>query len=199
MMDPHKTKHFRELATAVAGRLGFRVEPKFSEHVVVTKGGNETCLCWRRSCGGAKDGIVITGQFPRLDCRSAAAIEPRDPLSITVPADSTADQVEQELRDRLLPAYLAQLEEVRAERAAAATYEREQDRVAQLLCAAGAERRPGHGHLQLPLPDDRERWPRAYIEVARYSGDVTIELRNLSPEQAANVISALARKATGTE
>jgi len=45
----------------------------------------------------------------------------------------------------------------------------------------------------------RERWLRAYIEVARYSGDVTIELRHLSPEQAANVISMLARQATGTE
>jgi hypothetical protein len=195
-MAPHETKRLRALATQVAERLGYHVEPKFSEQVVVTKGGHDVCLCWRIACH-PNDGIVISGQFPRLGRRGERALEPRDPLSITVSADSTAEHVEAEIRGRLLHGYLVQLERVRAERGGQRTYDQEQDRVAQLLCAAGAEPRPGRGHLRVPLPSRPERWPCAYIEVARYSDDVTIELRHLSPEQAANVISLLARQATG--
>ena len=188
----------RTLATAAAKRLGHRVAPAKPDHdhYVVTLGDGEQSLFWSiRSYPQLR--IIISGQFPRWGDRNELTLTSREPSpSITISPQSTPEHAEREVRRRLWPGYLLQLEQAIAQRAEFIAQREQQHHIVQRLEQAGAFTTSRRGHLELRLPERAdERDARALLEVSSYSGSVDINLCELTVDQAILVIKALTKDA----
>ena len=190
-MDHEATAPHRILASAVAPRLGYTIVASDATHYTAIEGDNEVCLFWR-SPWRPKHRIEISGLFPRWGEHRELTFCPSKVAAITIAATSTVEHAEREIRHRLLPKYLLQLEQAKSQRAEFLAQTQSQHRTVDALQAAGAQPTSRVGRLALKMiepPDDR--WPRGDIEVSYDGQAVGLELHDLSPEQAVAVLRTL--------
>jgi hypothetical protein len=189
----------RQLAAETAKLIGCTLVAEAQEEpnrrdVAEIEGAGEIRLFWF-SPWRPKDRIEIIGQYPNWhDKYSTQAYNPGERVSITIARDSSPEHAARQIKRRLLPGYLAQLDEAKRQRAEFRDRNEKQAHVVQMLESAGARRNPRQkGRLDIEFAsgdDGRHRF--GDFKVCDYDATVDIELRNLTPEQAAAVLRALA-------
>ncbi|HKQ68403.1 MAG TPA: hypothetical protein VJT73_03650 [Polyangiaceae bacterium] len=203
MVDTNNTQTttqlpIRHLAIATSKLLGYTVAPEelgdFKQRdVAELHGPDEIRLFWF-SPWRPKDRIEILGQFPRwYDEFSTETYHSRERFNITIAKGSSPEHAAREIKRRLLPGYLVQLEEAKQLRAQFFERGARQEQIMKRLEAVGA-RRAGRerGSLEIVLDSSEGMARYGDIKVGNFDGTVDIKLRNLSPEQATAVLRALA-------
>ena len=201
--SPKETSHgpahaIAPLSSRDRHRKTLRLQGHRRDSYILTEGSDEIRLSWRtlwRPVGR----IEIAGQLPRWGDDNDQTLDlPKKPV-ITVRDTSSAEHAEYQIRQRLFPLYLSQLEYAKSLRSEWNERLAKQEHTVQALEAVGALRSPRRrGLLELPFADTHEqRFPRGNITVCEFAGDIDLELRNLSLDEAMAVIRALGLSKSG--